>query len=270
MRFDRIPVPFILIFASITSTCQAQAINQSIVTFLAGKVGVRVGGGECAHAATEALRVSGGEFMPTDLGADTPSTGDYVWGTLVKIVSCTNGKWVDSSPTAKVLPGDIMQYGNTTIVIGNSTWTATHHTSIVAAVNTAGMPTFIFEQNVNGVRTIQKDAMDLTKLKAGWIRIYRPKARLDKTGRYKCTIVNNMPTSQSVAIKFGTQTLGSLGLTQANTASSYLVEMVMSSSATAKFTLALSTGSSITIDNAGGYEVYAGTGGKAAIRKLTP
>ena len=258
--------PTVLLLLS--SACQAQSINQKIVTFLEAKHGVRVGGGECAHAATEALRVSGGEFLNSDLGADSPAPGDYVWGTLVKVVSYANNKWTDSSPTAKSQPGDILQYGNAKIVIGKATWTATHHTSIVAAVNSAGMPTQIYEQNVNGVRTVQKDSIDLTKLVAGWVRIYRPKARADKTGRYKFSLVNNMTGTQTTTIKYSTQTLGSVGLGAANTASSYVMEQVAGSSTTVKFTLVLSTGSSIQIDNAAGYEIFAGTGGKAAIRKL--
>ena len=61
----------------------AQAdIGSAMVTFLGGKVNARVGGGECAHMATEALRVGGGEFIPKSLGTDYPGSGDYVWGTL--------------------------------------------------------------------------------------------------------------------------------------------------------------------------------------------
>ena len=59
---------------------QAQTIGSSMVTFLNGKLSTRVGGGECAHMAIEALRASGGEFYATDLGEDSPATGDYVWG----------------------------------------------------------------------------------------------------------------------------------------------------------------------------------------------
>ncbi len=252
----------------LSSACQAQTINQKIATFLEGKRSIRVGGGECAHAASEALRMSGAEFISTDLGADYPAAGDFVWGTLLKVVSYSNGKWTDSNPTAKALPGDILQYNNTRIVIGTSTWTATRHTSVAAAVSTAGLPTLIYEQNVNGIRTIQKNSIDLTKLVAGWVRIYRPKARIDQAGQYKFSLVNNMTTSQPVTVKFLTQSLGTVNLGAANTMSSYLMEWVSSSSTTTKFTLVLSNGSTITVDNAAGYEVYVATGGKAALRKL--
>ena len=112
MRLIRCLLPAVLLLL-LSSACQAQTINQKIVTFLEGKRSVRVGGGECAHVASEALRVSGGEFVSSDLGADYPAAGDYVWGTLVKVVSYSNGKWTDSNPTAKALPGDILQYRNT-------------------------------------------------------------------------------------------------------------------------------------------------------------
>ena len=267
LRFQLL-LPAVLLLLS--SACQAQTINQKLVTFLEGKRSVRVGGGECAQAASEALRASGGEFLSSDLGANYPATGDYVWGTLVKVVSYSNNKWTDSNPTAKCLPGDVLQYGNAKIVIGNSTWTATHHTAVVAAVNTAGMPTLIYEQNVNGIRTVQKDSTDLTKLVAGWVRIYRPKARIDRTGQYKFSLVNNTTAVQTVTVKVGTISLGTVSLGSANTAASYIMEWVSASSTTTKFTLVLSSGSSIQVVNAAGYEVYAGTGGKAAIRQLTP
>jgi hypothetical protein len=270
MPTHRLLLPAALLFLLLPPVCQAQTINQKIVTFLEGKLTVRVGGGECAHAASEALRASGGEFIASDLGADYPTAGDYIWGTTVKVVSNSNGKWTDSNPTAKALPGDILQYHNTRIVVGTTTSTATHHTSIVAAVNAAGLPTLIYEQNVNGVRTLQKHSIDLTKLTAGWVRISRPKARIDRTGQSKFSLVNNTTAAQSVTVKFGTTPLGSVSLGVANTASSYIMEWLSSSSTTTKFTLVLANGSSIAVDNAGGYEVYPGTGGKAAIRKLSP
>ena len=251
-----------------SSTGFAQTINQKIVTFLEGKRGTRLGGGECAHAACEALRVSGGEFLSSEIGPDSPSGGDYVWGTLVKVVLYSNNKWSDSNPAAKALPGDIMQYGNTKFVYTNLITSSTSHTSTVAAVSTAGLPTFVYEQNSNGIRTVQKNSIDLTKLRSGWVRIYRPKARKDTLGKYKFTLVNNMTTAQTVTIKYGTYSLGTTSLTAANTASSYLIQCVSASSTTTKFSIVLSNGKSVVIDNAAGYEVYPGTSGVLSIRKL--
>ncbi len=264
MALLRVFIPSVLLLLSV-SACQAQTINQKVVSFLHANHGHQVGGGECAHAVTEALRASGAAFMSTDLGADFPAPGDYVWGTLVKVISVTNLTWTDSNPGARIKNGDILQYRNATIVLGNGTWSATHHTAVAAGVNSRGMPTHVFEQNANSVRLVTKDPIDLTKLVAGWIRVYRPIARVDKPGRYEFSLVNNMTSQQSVAVKFGSQSLGSVSLGSTNTASSYVMEVVSSSSPTAKFTLMLSNGNSIQIDNAAGYQVLNGT-----LQKLSP
>ena len=92
---------------------QAQTIGSSMVTFLNGKLNARVGGGECAHIATEALRVAGGEFVSSDLGADSPAAGDYDWGSLVTVISYTT-KWADSNPANLAQPGDVIQYNTAT------------------------------------------------------------------------------------------------------------------------------------------------------------
>lgn len=106
MRRILIVAPALLFVLASASVSQAQTLNQNIVTFLNGKVGTRVGSGAYALA-TEALRVADAEFISSDLGADSPSAGDYVWGTLVKTVSVTSGVRTDSAPTAAVQPGDI-------------------------------------------------------------------------------------------------------------------------------------------------------------------
>ena len=239
-------------------------------TFLAGKVGTRIGGGECAHAATEALRSAGAEFTSTDLGADSPSRGDYVWGTLLKTVSYSGGRLSDSAPATKLQPGDIIQYRNTKFVYPTY-WTSTsQHTSIVAAVNTLGNPTFVYEQNLNGIRTLRKNAIDLTRLASGYVRIYRPKARVNRSGQTKFTVTNNMATAQSVAIRVGTSTLGSFSLTAANTLTSYQIRWVTITGSTSPVTLRLPNGQSLTVTSAGAYEIYRTSTGATALRKLTP
>ena len=155
-------IALVMTVMSFSPTCYGQTLNSKVATFLAGKVGVRVGGGECAHAASEALRSSGAEFTNTDLGTDSPAAGDYVWGTLVKSISIVNGKWTDSNQASKLLPGDIMQYRNTKFVYPTSTATASQHTSVVATVNTAGSATFVYQQNFNGIRTVRKDSFLVT------------------------------------------------------------------------------------------------------------
>ena len=259
-----------LTVVSLSPTCHGQTLNSKVATFLAGKVGVRVGGGECAHAASEALRAAGAEFTNTDLGPDSPAAGDYVWGTLVKSISIVNGKWTDSKPTTKLLPGDIIQYRNANFVYPTSTSSSTQHTSIVAAVNTAGSATFVYEQNFNRIRSVRRNSIDLTKLVSGYLRIYRPKARVNRTGQTKFSLVNNRTSNQTITLLLGTSNLGSFSLTSANTLASYQTRWVTLTGTTLPVTLRLSNGASVSIVNAGGYEVYTNSAGSAAIRKLTP
>lgn len=265
-------IPALIVCLMTASMVQAQTINQKVVTFLEGQLSKQVGSGECAHAPAEALRASGGEFYTPDLGADFPAAGDYVWGTLIKVVSNTSGVWRDTVPTAKLLPGDILQYGGTTFVYttttGTSTVTAVKHTSVVAAVNTLGMPTHIYEQNFSGDRTVKKRTIDLKKLTAGWVRVYRGKARKDVAGKTKFTLTNRMPTAQTVTIKFNGTTVGTVAIGVKNTRSGWLTLLLSSSSATLKFSLYLPNGRNIVATNAGGYEIYPGTDGTAYIKKL--
>lgn len=262
-------IALLLTVVSFSPTCHAQTLNSKVATFLAGKVGVRVGGGECAHAASEALRAAGAEFTNTDLGLDSPAAGDYVWGKLVKSISIVNGKWTDSKPSTKLLPGDIIQYRNTKFVYPSSTLTATQHTSIVATVNTAGNATFVYEQNFSGIRSLRKNSIDLTKLVSGYLRIYRPKARVNRTGQTKFSITNNRTSKQTITMLVGTSNLGSFSLTSANTLASYQTRWATLSGTTLPITLRLSNGATITVANARGYEIYTTSGGAAAIRRLS-
>jgi hypothetical protein len=251
-----------------TTMARAESINSRIVKFLEQQRGARVGGGECAHAASEALRISGGEFVAADLGKDTPAKGDYVWGKLIKHLSCQDDQWKDSHPAAKVLPGDIVQYGDARFVDGKSTWTLPHHTSIVAAVDPDGMPTLVYQQNANHVRTVEKDRIDFTKLAGGWVRIYRPQSRKQAPGRFKFSLVNNVAGPQEVTLKGGGEALGSVRLSAADTEGSYTISSVSSSSKTSRFALVLPNDASISIESGSAYELYVGPDEKIEIRKL--
>jgi hypothetical protein len=249
-------------------------IGSSMVTLLQGRIGTRMGGGECAHMATEALRISGGEFYPGDLGADSPNSGDSVWGTLVTTISYST-KWTDSNPTNHCLPGDVIQYRNavfttSTTVKGKTTTTTVscpQHTSVVSTVNTGGRPTAVFQQNFNNVRTVQTASIDTTKLTAGWIRIYRPKARKDTVDVWKVSVVNNASTSQKVDVTVGTSVLFSLSLTQANTAGSYAVYEV-TTTGTVPCNV-LSNGTSVYSQSAKGDNIYNPTSTTVGIQQLS-
>ena len=230
-------------------------IGGSMAAYLSVNVGTRVAGGECSQMATEALRVSGGEFCPQDLGADSPSSGDYVWGTLVTTISCSNKLLSDSNPMNKCLVGDIVQYRNATFTTSTGTVTASHHTSVVATVNTVGRATSIYQQNVSNIRTVQKATIDTTKLTAGWIKIYRPKAVVVRPGEWKTTVVNNMSANQSFTLQVGNQNLTTMTLTAASTATSYTVILVDTSGTVPD--LLLTSGKSVFLSTLKGYQIPA-------------
>ena len=243
---------------------EAQTIGSSMATFLNGKLASRVGGGECAHMATEALRVGGGEFYATDLGADYPAAGDYVWGTLVTVIAFSTS-WSDSSPTTACLPGDVMQFGGGA-KIGTVTY-PTRHTAVVQTVNTTKQrPSAVYQQNFNAVRTVQSATIDVTKLTAGWIRIYRPKARVDVANSWKFTVVNNATTAQTYTVMVGTTTISTVSATVANTSGSFRVHKVTS---TGTVPSVKNNTNSIFVVNAKGDEIYNPTTGTFGVRQLT-
>lgn len=214
--------------------------------------------------ATEALRISGGEFFPGDLGVDSPSAGDYVWGTLITTISYANKTRSDSAPTIAVLPGDVIQYCGS-VKIGTTTY-PTRHTSVVKTVNTAtaSRPTAVFQQNFGGLRTVQTATIDVTKLIAGSLRIYRPKARLDATNVWKFTVVNNATTSQSYSVVVGTSTISTVAATAANTAGSFRIHKVGSTGTVPAVVVGTA---SIYVQNAKANQI---AGSPATLTQLTP
>jgi hypothetical protein len=241
----------------------SSTIGQKMVAFLEKQQGKRLGGGECAHLATEALRVSGAKFIHSS------PTDDYIWSSQM-VTKVTGGKPpVYSNPSAKIQPGDIIQYTNAKFSDGK---TATHHTSVVASVDSKGRVTAVYEQNVgklvkgssSQVRYVVKQALDLSKLISGYVKIYRPDARPVESGRYEFTIVNNTKSTASYQIKMGTTTK-SYSATSSNTAGSFKTHWVKSSSRPS----IIVNGKSLSLTNGYAYEIYTASTGKAAVRVLT-
>jgi hypothetical protein len=261
IRFKQRVVLSMLFLASLAST----ALSVGSTDFLKARIGMRVGGGECANMVSEALRVSGLEFF----GLNPSNNGDFVWGTPVKKISFANGKWIDSNPNAKVQPGHVIQYFNANFAgIG----LFQQHTSVVATVNASGMPTQVYQQNVGNdgdpaKRTVHLDSIDLTKLNGGWVTIYRPFPRMDAPGTYKFSIVNNAGTNQQVQLFSGQQLLSIISMSNANTTNSYTTQPVTGSNLPP--TLRLGNGASIAITNAGGYEIFQ-NGATVGLRRLNP
>lgn len=256
----------IAICVELSASADAQTIGDGMAKFLKTKLNTRVGGGECSHMATEALRVSGGEFFPTDFGLDDPSTGDYVRGTLVTVISCTNKTWTDSDPQSASLVGDIIQY-NSAVINHSST---PHHTSVVAAVNTAGRPTPIYQQNFNSVRRVQQASIDTTRLTSGWLRIYRPIPVVLRSNEWKITVTNNSSSPQTYSVRVGTSVLDSITLTAANTKGSFTVHRIATNGTVPN--LLNSTGYSLFLQTSKGNQITASTttGGAASFQQLNP
>jgi hypothetical protein len=239
-------------------------LNQRIVNFLQARIGIRLGGGECAQMATEALRVAGARF--TNIGPDAPFAGDYTWGALVKGLVEWNGKIYDTHPTAAVQPGDIIQYRSVTFKDGSY---AAHHTSVVAAVDASGRPTAVYQQNAGNGRFVSLAAVNFSTMTGGYVNIWRPVPRTSQPGVYNFTIVNNTPWHEVVSARFGTMTGTSfaLPLTASNTAGSYSAYTLSWASSMAP-TLVVN-GQAVQVVDGAAYEVYT-SGYGASIHRVNP
>ena len=231
-------------------------IGNRMVSFLESRLGQRVGGGECAQLAVEALRASGARFAWL-----TGATTDYAWGAkLTGVLGKPTGA-VYGVPSARFQPGDVIQLTNARFRDGS--W-APKDTVIVAAVDGAGRVTAVYRQNFNGVRAVTKQAFDLGGLVSGYAKVYRPLARVDLPGRFQFTIVNNTGGPVSVVERAGAA-WASYTLGKANTLSSYQ-HRTWTTYGGAKPTVTVA-GKSIAVDHVGAYEIYnSGTG--VAVRRL--
>lgn len=203
-------------------------LNAAILKFCESKEGKRVGSGECAHLANEALRVAGAEY--TQIGADgkripdSPSSGDYVWGSQVKTYSfdAKTKKVSDSDTQTKCKPGDILQFRDVKTSTGFS---FPHHTAIVRTVDSSGNPTGVYQQNValpKGAdgRIVQKSPLQPLKMTSGQLMVYRPE-KATNPAPMQISLINN---SKSKTVEFtfsNNKNLDTLGA--ANTAGGYVM-----------------------------------------------
>jgi hypothetical protein len=155
-------------------------VNQKVLAFAEANLGQKVGHGECTDLADAAYAAAGAE-SETKLGPTGPNA-DYVWGTLVSTVTGPG------SSLAGVLPGDVIQFRNVTLVHTThnpdgswytTTKSAAHHTAIVESVS--GSTINVLEQNVgdastpDSVRyTVQRGTYDVSDLQTGTMWIYQP------------------------------------------------------------------------------------------------
>lgn len=153
--------------------------NAAVVEFCEKHAGAKVGDGECAALADQALNSAGAktarDFAPSDSG------GDPVWGTPVE-------------RPEDVLPGDVVQFRDVKILVRGPGGTkairsSAQHTAIVAK-NRGQRVLDLYEQNVLSAGTgaadrfkLRKRRTDFRGMTEGTVRIYRPVAKDAADGR---------------------------------------------------------------------------------------
>ena len=152
-------------------------LNSAVLSACRGQIGRRVGNGQCTSLASNALAAAGAAGITRDF----PAAGDYVWGTLVTVVSA-EAAGVKGIPTlAEVRGGDIIQMRDVLLNGGTPTggsyrMAANHHSAVVEAADPARGTLTVLHQNWNG-GPVRRDVLNLGDLKRGWLRIYRPVAK---------------------------------------------------------------------------------------------
>jgi len=156
-------------------------LNQKILTFCKKAIGKKVGNGQCAELAYEALADSGAE-SPDDF-RDSPRAGDYVWGELVYGHKVQGKTHMETGKRKEVRPGDVIQMRDVLIkhveetedAITTETVDADHHTAVVSDVSKDGMTYEVIEQNANELPTVTTGTLHLKDMQSGYILVYRAK-----------------------------------------------------------------------------------------------
>jgi hypothetical protein len=153
------------------SPAPSGALAQGIVKYCNTHLSKQVGDGQCATLIVDAeVSVGARRFPPYGLDAD------YVWGNREATLQSRA-----SSAATKILPGDLLQFRNTTFKgkfsSGGSTWTwsysAGHHSAVVAAVSPDHQLLKVYESNVNGNLRTQYGYYALGDMTGGTIWAYR-------------------------------------------------------------------------------------------------
>jgi hypothetical protein len=145
------------------------SINDQVVQFARSKVGQKVGNGDCAALASEALRSAGARRRGPAWGDELPSV-------------------------AEARPGDVLVFEDTVFVrtrvrrdgaVETLTARSAHHVAIVASVRGRGRRAVltVLQQNVGFEGTPEAEAkvvragtINLAEMKRGTLRVYRPVA----------------------------------------------------------------------------------------------
>jgi len=169
----------LLLAADAPKEREAPELNQKVLAFAKDNLGKRVGDGECATLAVQALREA--RAKPWSISSE----GAYVWGKLVRTIT------PKTNLSGEALPGDIVQFRDVTTAgkIGGTSFEATYplHTAIIAAVKDDGKVVELLHQNYGEVqakdedrRKVQRSTLRFEDLKKGTIKVYRPAPRDDE------------------------------------------------------------------------------------------
>jgi len=141
------------------------AIEGKVIDFCKNHMGEKVGNGECAGLAFQALKAAGAKPRG---GPDSPGKGDYVWGKQILLIESTPDGPKTTGQLSDVRPGDIIQYHDTKFVTAHFA----HHTAIVREINERSLK--VYQQHINGTEIVGEGAVRIDKLANGWLRFYRP------------------------------------------------------------------------------------------------
>jgi hypothetical protein len=160
-------------------TVASFSLGPSILAFCRENVGKKIGTGQCAMLAEEALKDVGA----TPRGPDWPGEGDYVWGEPVAFIQAgISGLKVKD--LEKVEPGDIIQFHSARFSgfdhgqdgDGIYHYEARHHTAVVESVDSGRKTITVLHQNWNGHQFVRRQTLPLRGMTSGWLRIYHPVA----------------------------------------------------------------------------------------------
>lgn len=141
------------------------SLEERAVDYCRKHLGERVGNGQCAALAFQALKAAGGR---TRAGPDSPQKGDYVWGRLVYMIEASPDGTRARGKLSDVRAGDIVQYRDAEFARAHFH----HHTAVVAFIDERTLR--VYQQNAGGKQFVTEGAVRIDKLARGWIRIYQP------------------------------------------------------------------------------------------------
>ena len=152
------------------------SLGPTILAFCRESVGKKIGIGQCATLAEEALKDAGA----APRGADWPNDGDYVWGDPVAFIQAGISGLKGVQNLEKVEPGDIIQFHSARFSgfdhgqAGVYHYEARHHTAVVESVDSSHKTITVLHQNWNGHQFVRRQTLPLRGMTSGWLRIYHP------------------------------------------------------------------------------------------------